>query len=356
MTSTRARARRRVVSTWIIALVLVAVGVMPSAARDGEPQDAVPKTSHDPATAQPTPTPSPSGGPAAAEARNVRLCLGDAAGPECSTTAVSEAGGEHLLTALVTDEQAAPVAGVPVELRETGPGSFLTGGDAAVVRTDADGIARAAVTAATRGTSSVVAEISPAGLPGGFRGPGASDDECEQPGGSGGSPPPGNCISAPVTIEWIPEDFPPCADGIDNDEDGFTDEEDPGCDDGTEEPYNGAVVDNYHLRQINMRFRHRAGAGSRHLVIFGRVRPAAAGEDFRACIAGQPVRIQRRVGGRWVTKAVATTSERGRYRRVVRDVEARYRAVALRAELFDDDDRFHVCRKAAKAKPHRHPR
>ncbi|HEV3473741.1 MAG TPA: Ig-like domain-containing protein, partial [Actinomycetota bacterium] len=119
------------------------------------------------------------GGPSTA--RNIQLCQGDVAGPgtACDTSdAFNEPGTEHEFTARVTDRRGDPVANVPVEFRETGPGVFTPqGGSTATVTTDANGLAAVILTSDVAGESSVVAEID-AGDPPTFREPGVDDDEC----------------------------------------------------------------------------------------------------------------------------------------------------------------------------------
>ncbi|HYO60498.1 MAG TPA: Ig-like domain-containing protein, partial [Actinomycetota bacterium] len=335
-----------------------------------DPQDAVQKswfvpapptpTPSPPPTATPSPSPSPSPGPATPEARNVRLCHGSAVAPVCGTAVEARGlGDEHELSALVTDRGGAPLANVPVEFRETGPATFVPGGaDSVLATTGSDGIARAVLTSEDFGTSTIVAEISPPGTTGSFRGPGSSDDECEQPAGPGGTPAAGNCVSQALTVAW--EDVHPteCGDGRDNDDDGYVDLDDPGCvdeldDDETPGPDQSTFR---HPRRINMRFRDWVGPGDEGLVIFGRVRLSEDGDTFRKCTQGQRVRIQRLVDGDWVTKKNATTNARGRYTGVVFDRPGRYRAVALRSQIPVDDVVVHVCPRVEIEKTHHHRR
>ncbi|HEX2294021.1 MAG TPA: hypothetical protein VHN37_01795, partial [Actinomycetota bacterium] len=191
----------------------------------------------------------------------------------------------------------------------------------------------------------------------GTRGAGTSDDACEQPAGTNNQPPAGNCISQSLTKQWDPEPVNghECDDGIDNDGDDLVDfGEDPGCldeTDGSELPVNVIVEPVRHDRTISMRFDDGAG---RRLVVFGRLRVP---DGFDDCRAAQPVNVQRRVNGRWVTKKTTTTNRKGRYAVEIFDLASRYRAVAPRAELEDlDNQRLDICRKAVKAKRHRHRR
>ncbi|MDQ3914150.1 MAG: hypothetical protein M3323_02295 [Actinomycetota bacterium] len=224
----------------------------------------------------------------------------------------------------MTDRRGAPLTNVPVELRENGPAKFVDSTASSIlVHTGGDGVVRLALVADGPGTSAIVAEISPYGTPGSVRGPGASDDECEQPAGPGGSPPTGRCISQTLTVSW--EEPPPDLD----------------------EPVLG------HLRTVNMRFAH---GNEDELLVYGKLRLRDAGDDYRDCTVAQPVEVERRVDGRWKTLQNATTNGRGRYRAVVPDHAGRYRAVARRTETFVEDDALHVCKPAEKVKPHRHDR
>jgi hypothetical protein len=296
-------------------------------------------------------------------ARFIQLCHGDVAGTTCTTgEQENEPGDDHQLTARVTDAQGNPVANVPVQFRETGPGIFTPqGGSSATVNTDANGLASILLTSDVEGTSTIVAEIDPANTT--ARQAGAGNDECERPAGTNNQPAAGNCISQTLTKEWtivVPPD-PECDDGLDNDGDGFTDfGEDPGCvddQDNSELPVNPPDEDPRkvrHDRTISIRFQDGTGARNNGLVVFGRLRAA---DGFNDCRAAQPVNVQRRVGDRWVTKKTTTTNRRGRYAVEIFDQASRYRAIAPRTEILDEDlNELHVCRKAFKAKRHRHRR
>jgi IPT/TIG domain len=74
----------------------------------------------------------------------------------------------------------------------------------------------------------------------------------------------------------------------------------------------------------------------KHLVARGRV---SSTEDpaFTACVASVPVKVQRRVSGRWRTVRTTTTSSTGFYRRRIPDRPGRYRAVAPRVSPGDPE-------------------
>jgi hypothetical protein len=75
-----------------------------------------------------------------------------------------------------------------------------------------------------------------------------------------------------------------------------------------------------HARSITLRLR-------RHLVAQGRV---ISNEDpaFTDCVASVPVRIQRRVSGRWRTVVRTTTTDTGAYKKRIKDRPGQYRSVA----------------------------
>jgi hypothetical protein len=74
-----------------------------------------------------------------------------------------------------------------------------------------------------------------------------------------------------------------------------------------------------HARSITLRLR-------RHLVARGRV---SSIEDpaFTDCVASVPVRIQRRVSGRWGTVGRTTTTDTGVYRKRIKNRPGKYRSV-----------------------------
>lgn len=277
-----------------------------------------------------------------ASASNVALCHGDP--PPCDTYDQYNGGGdEHLVTVLVTDASGAPVADVPVEVREEGVGRFTTGGDAVVVTTASDGTAGAVVTADEAGSSRLTAEISPPGTVSGFRGPAPDDDACERPGG--------NCVSAPLRVDWSVPPPTECSDGVDNNGDGTVDMEDPFCTSpgDTSEGHADPVTDVRVNRSVMLAFSEWTRD---RVVVFGRVTNETAGPS--ECFAGAPVRILRRSRGRWVPQATVTTSGEGWYVAALRDRAGRYRASALRHESVPPDGSYVVCRRARRAEHHRH--
>jgi IPT/TIG domain len=83
-----------------------------------------------------------------------------------------------------------------------------------------------------------------------------------------------------------------------------------------------------HARSITLSLR-------RHLVAQGRV---SSLEDpaFTDCVASVPVKIQRRVSGRWRTVGRTTTTDTGVYKKRIKDRPGKYRSVAPRIDQFND--------------------
>jgi hypothetical protein len=88
-----------------------------------------------------------------------------------------------------------------------------------------------------------------------------------------------------------------------------------------------------HSRSMTLRLR-------RHLVARGVV---SDDDGFAGCVAGVPVKLQRRVEGEWKTVRTTTTSPTGSYRRRIPDRAGRYRA---RAPRIDVNGGFEVCLRA----------
>jgi hypothetical protein len=83
-----------------------------------------------------------------------------------------------------------------------------------------------------------------------------------------------------------------------------------------------------HARSITLSLR-------RHLVAQGRV---SSFEDpaFTDCVASVPVRIQRRVSGRWRTVGRTTTTDTGVYKKRINDRPGKYRSVTPGFFQFTD--------------------
>jgi hypothetical protein len=84
-----------------------------------------------------------------------------------------------------------------------------------------------------------------------------------------------------------------------------------------------------HARSVTLSLR-------KHLVARGRV---SSTEDpaFTDCVASVPVKVQRRVSGRWRTVRTTTTSSTGSFRRRIPDRPGRYRALAPPVSLGDPE-------------------
>jgi Bacterial Ig-like domain (group 1)/RTX calcium-binding nonapeptide repeat (4 copies) len=110
--------------------------------------------------------------------------------PEEATNAP---GTTHRITAVVTDREGKPVAGVTVTFTETGVGTFMGGGSTVTATTDDRGQATAQVTTQTTetGTQTVTASLPTTG----------GVDECERAAGDPQGAPAGNCTDQ-VTKTW----------------------------------------------------------------------------------------------------------------------------------------------------------
>ncbi len=82
-----------------------------------------------------------------------------------------------------------------------------------------------------------------------------------------------------------------------------------------------AVVE--HARSVSLSLR-------KHLVARGKV---SVGDGFTDCAASVPVKIQRRVSGRWKTVGSTTTSDTGAYKKRIKDTPGKYRAKATQVTL-----------------------
>ncbi|MDQ4142752.1 MAG: hypothetical protein M3198_03255 [Actinomycetota bacterium] len=103
-----------------------------------------------------------------------------------------------------------------------------------------------------------------------------------------------------------------------------------------------------HDRGIGMKFAHQGG----DLVVSGALTVI---DGYLNCVGLQPVKIQRRVDGKWDTKATLQTDGEGSYRAELADNPGRYRAIAPRTAHADPDpSKRHVCTGAVKEKVHRH--
>ena len=96
-----------------------------------------------------------------------------------------------------------------------------------------------------------------------------------------------------------------------------------------------------HSRSITLTLR-------KHLIARGKV---SVGDAFAACAASVPVKIQRRVSGRWKTVRFTTTSSIGTYSKRIPDKPGRYRSIAGKVVLTAGD----IClRDRSPVQRHRH--
>jgi hypothetical protein len=110
------------------------------------------------------------------------------------------------------------------------------------------------------------------------------------------------------------------------------------------DPTQCVPVSNEHARSISLRL-------AKHLVARGTVTVA---DDTTECVAGVPVKIQRKKkGGGWKNVGSTTTNDAGKYRRAIKDKPGKYRALAPRVVL--DEATGEVCLKARSPRVrHRH--
>jgi hypothetical protein len=192
--------------------------------------------------------------------------------------------------------------------------------------TDSSGFASILLTSDVEGTSTVAAQIDLAGA------------ACHNG---------GDCVTPTVTKIW--DEVMACEDGVDNDNDGVVDTDDFGCINGSD---SSERIQTHHDRSISIRFNDGTGARNNRLVVFGRMR---LNDGFDDCTSRQPVNIQRRINGRWVTKKATNTNRRGRYAVEIFDLASRYRVVAPQTQIEDPTtDRLDVCPKAVKESVHQH--
>jgi hypothetical protein len=116
----------------------------------------------------------------------------------------------------------------------------------------------------------------------------------------------------------------------------------------------GGPTVNHHARKVTISgFDHvRLHHGKRHaLVVNGQVT-----SNFGGCFDQVPVDIQIRLGGRWLTRKEGSTKPNGHYSILVRDVQAKYRALAPKVASTDTSTNVKdVCDKAkSRGKRHHH--
>ena len=138
-----------------------------------------------------------------------------------------------------------------------------------------------------------------------------------------------------------------CADGLDNDSDGLTDGQDPGCEgDDSEEPVN--VTRMNHPRIIGMNFSHTGFA----LNISGAL--SVTNGAFTDCISNRQLLVQHRERGTWVTKETPRTGPDGSYFASFTDRKGFYRVVADEVTMTNVTPHTEdVCLQASRTKYHK---
>jgi hypothetical protein len=104
------------------------------------------------------------------------------------------------------------------------------------------------------------------------------------------------------------------------------------------------------------KFQHVRVPGKRgkSLIVKGTV---ATPDGYEACHQAVDVKIQIRVGGEWITRKSDTTNSNGGWKVLIRDVATRYRAVATKHQITDEDNnQLHICERAEDSGRHRHRR
>lgn len=95
------------------------------------------------------------------------------------------------------------------------------------------------------------------------------------------------------------------------------------------------------------------GGGRRSLKVSGTL--TTDGPGFLACSAEQPVDVQIRAGGSWITRKSDTTNSNGKFSVLIRDIAAKYRAVAPKTALAPFPPVLDLCLRAvSNVRRHRH--
>jgi hypothetical protein len=150
------------------------------------------------------------------------------------------------------------------------------------------------------------------------------------------------------------DEQPECNDNIDNDNDGQVDF--PNDDDcaGLDDDSEGGPDVNRHGRSVdfNQDQHKKLSKNKRSLKLRAKV---SVNDGFNACRSEVPLKFQIRVGGEWITRKSTTTNEKGVGKVLIRDIAARYRAVANKVELpSTDPGTVELCAKASDTRRHGH--
>jgi len=257
---------------------------------------------------------------------------------DCEPEAAENAPGTtHIVTCTTRDAQGQPTSDAVVRFTEQGPGRFTTEGCGAQanfcdILTDQTGQADVAIATGQNetGTTTIIGEILIEYIDPATGAVGRGPTECARTTGGGT---PGVCSDS-VQKTWTTSPT------------------------NTTPPTPPNEVD--HARSISIDISHvfirnRKGNRVRWLKVSGNV--GTTGE-FEGCAGGVPVKVQIRTeGGGWLTRKSDTTSARGRYKVLIADSPGRYRAVAPKIEVPDEQtNTVNNCLRAAAKQRHRHNR
>ena len=103
-----------------------------------------------------------------------------------------------------------------------------------------------------------------------------------------------------------------------------------------------------HPRKVSIRLRHREGT----LVVFGVL--STTEDEFGPCVAGKRLKLQRRAGDKWVTRATPKTDENGGYLATIRDRRGLYRVIAPQTAQTASDGFTDICLATRNQRLHRH--
>ena len=314
--------------------------------------------------------------------------VGDANNIDCTGPASARAGSIVTITCTVTDEVGQPVPNVFVSFTNDGAGVFRqfqnTSGQCT---TNANGVCSVQVETneSEEGQDVVVTATivqgtatgaGATGLPGNtstdstFRG----DTNCSGSTGNAQTGTTADCtdtVTVALTGAAPPPPPPPpplaqCEDGVDNDGDGRIDfPNDTGCangDDNSENTEGGGGGGGGDPEEIR-RARTLKITELKHVRLPGKRRPAllvkgrVTSTNFADCAVEVPVKVQIFVGGEFVTRKSDTTNGQGVFKVLIRDVQARYRAVATKFQIEDTaNNQINICLKANDIRRHRHRR
>ena len=286
-----------------------------------------------PQSGQPVPTTGPDAGEPQTTIQ--KTWVGPGRVIDCEPeTATNQIGTTHVVTCTVRDRAGAPVQNVEVTFSNRGgPGSF-TGPVTSF--TNAQG--QVTVTQGTTATFDPEGTTTIRGTITGQRGDNTpagqttAQNECLRAAGDPIGSTAGVCFDD-VTKTWTrqgPPTTPP-----------------PTTPPPVEEVRHGRGVQITGFDHVKI-----PGKRSTGLIVKGRV---TTDSGFEGCSNAVPVKVQIRLGGEWITRKTDTTNNNGVFKVLIRDVKAKYRAVATKHQIDDEDNsRLHICQRASDVRRHRH--